>query len=298
MNSLGWLLVSFIISLVFVLVTIIKFKLNPFLSLIIGGIIMGVITGMPLTKISSTLASGFGGTMGSIGIIIVLGVILGQLLHKSGATEEIAGLMLRATGEKNAPLAINLTGYIVSIPVFFDAAFVILVNLVKSLSRKGKIPFITLVTALAIGLITTHAMVIPTPGPLAVAATMGADIGVFLAYSIPVSLIAALVAGACYGTALGKKKEYAEDYANAFADEEDDVNVGRDASPALRRDRYLPHLPAYRYYPCWKYFCPGSDKGFGFADFFRLPKRQEYRPFDRRAGCFCDAPQVCEAGFW
>jgi GntP family gluconate:H+ symporter len=219
MDSLGWLLISFAIALAFVLVTIIRFKVHPFFSLLLGGILMGIITGMPLTKIASTLAGGFGGTMGSIGIIIVLGVILGHLLYKSGATEEIAALLLRATGEKRAPLAINLTGFIVSIPVFFDAAFVILVSLVKSISRKGKIPFITLVTALGVGLITAHAMVIPTPGPLVVVGTLGAHIGVFLAYSLPVALIGALVSGVLYGIALGKKEEYANDFANAFDDE-------------------------------------------------------------------------------
>ncbi|HCX79683.1 MAG TPA: gluconate permease, partial [Firmicutes bacterium] len=162
--SLPLLLVGFVISLLFVLTTIIKFKFHPFLSLLLGGILMGIIGGVPLPKIASTMSSGFGSTMGGIGIIIAWGIVLGILLHKSGCTSQIASMMLRAAGEKRAPLAINLTGYLVSIPVFFDAAFVILISLVKQISRKGKIPFISLVTALAVGLITTHAMVIPTPG--------------------------------------------------------------------------------------------------------------------------------------
>lgn len=244
MNSLAWLLVSFIISLAFVLVTIIKFKLHPFFSLIFGGIIMGLITGMPLTKIASSLSGGFGGTMSGIGIIIVLGVVLGELLHLSGATGEIAATLLRATGEKRAPLAINLTGFIVSIPVFFDAAFVILVNLVKSLSRKGKIPFITLVTALAVGLITTHSMIIPTPGPLAVAGNLGADIGVFLAYSIPVALIGSLVSGVLYAVSLGKRKEYSDDYANAFSEDVGELNTARDTGrPSGGLGIFLIFLP-------------------------------------------------------
>lgn len=244
MNSLAWLIVSFFIALLFVLVTIIKFKMHPFLSLLLGGIIVGICSRMPLVTIASTMSSGFGGTMGSIGIIIVLGIILGQLLHVSGATEEIAALMLRVTGEKRAPLAINLTGYIVSIPVFFDAAFVILVNLVKSLSRKGKIPFITLVTALAVGLITTHAMVIPTPGPLAVAANMGASVGAMLLYGIPVALVGSLIGGVVYGKMLGRKKEYATDYANAFDDVEDSVELSRNTDcPSGGLGIFLIFLP-------------------------------------------------------
>ena len=218
--SLTTLLVVFAIALVFVLVSIIKFNLHPFLSLIIGGLIMGIGTGMPLTDVAGSLTQGFGGTMQGIGIIIILGIGIGHLLHISGATETIAALMLRFTGQKNSPLAVNLTGYIVSIPVFFDAAFVILVNLVKSLSRKGKVPFVTLVTALSVGLIVTHAMVIPTPGPIAVADTMGVNIGWFLLYSIAVSLPASLAGGVFYVKYLGSKKEYAQDFANAFADEE------------------------------------------------------------------------------
>lgn len=218
--SLTTLLVVFAIALVFVLVSIIKFNLHPFLSLIIGGLIMGIGTGMPLTDVVGSLTQGFGGTMQGIGIIIILGVGIGHLLHISGATKEIAALMLRFTGQKNSPLAVNLTAYIVSIPVFFDAAFVILVNLVKSLSRKGKVPFVTLVTSLAVGLIVTHAMVVPTPGPIAVADTMGVNIGWFLLYSIAVSLPASLAGGVFYGKYLGSKKEYAQDFANAFADEE------------------------------------------------------------------------------
>ena len=166
--GLGLLLIVFAVSLVFVLVSIIKFNLHPFLSLLIGGLIMGILAGLPLTQVADGLAAGFGSTMQGIGILIILGVGLGHLLHISGCTSQIAAAMLKLTGQKRAGVAVNLTGYIVSIPVFFDAAFVILVNLVKSLSRKGKIPFVSLVTALSVGLIVTHAMVIPTPGPIAV----------------------------------------------------------------------------------------------------------------------------------
>lgn len=216
--NLGTLLIIFTIALAFVLVSIIKFKMHAFLSLILGGLIMGILAGMKLTDVANGLASGFGSTMEGIGIIIVFGVALGQLLHVSGCTGQIANLMLRMTGKKKTPLAVNLTGYIVSIPVFFDAAFVILINLIKSLSRKGKIPFVTLVTALSVGLITTHALVIPTPGPIAVAGTMGVNIGWFLLYSIIVSLPGSLIGGVIYGKYLGAKKEYSSDFANAFDD--------------------------------------------------------------------------------
>jgi len=242
--SLGILLIIFAISLAFVLLSIIKFKMHPFLSLLIGGLIMGILAGMQLTDVANGLASGFGSTMEGIGIIIVLGIALGELLHVSGCTGQIASLMLRLTGKKKTPLAVNLTGYIVSIPVFFDAAFVILINLIKSLSRKGKVPFVTLVTALSIGLITTHALVIPTPGPLAVAGTMSVNIGWFLLYSIIVSLPASLIGGVLYGKYLGSKDEYALDFANAFDDiDETEENKSDHKLPSGGLGIFLIFLP-------------------------------------------------------
>lgn len=217
--TLGWLVGAFVIALAYVLFTIIKLKMHPFLSLLTGGIIMGFLSKMPLAKIGNLMGSGFGNTLGGIGIIIVWGIVLGNLLHHSGCTEEIAALMLRVTGEKNATTAIALTGYIVSIPVFFDAAFVILINLVKQISRKGKIPFITLVVALANGLIVTHAMVIPTPGPLTVAGEFNVNLGAFFVYGAIASLTGVLVAGVLYAKRLGQSPEYANDFANAFEDE-------------------------------------------------------------------------------
>ena len=145
-TSLSWLLGAFAVAILFVLIAIMGFKVHPFLALLLGSIVMGLCSKMAFNDISAKIASGFGGTLGSIGIIIVLGIVLGELLHQSGCTAQIAGLLLRATGEKRAPLAVNLTGFVVSIPVFFDAAFILLLNLIKQVSRKGRIPFITLVT--------------------------------------------------------------------------------------------------------------------------------------------------------
>ena len=211
--SLTVLLIGFVVALAFVLISIIKFKMHPVLSLLLGGIIMGIIGGMKVGDIASKMASGFGNTLGGIGIVILWGVVLGNLLHKSGCTESIASMMLKATGEKRAPLAISLTGYLVSIPVFFDAAFVILINLVKDLSRKGKISFVTLVTSLAIGLITTHAMVIPTPGPLAVVGALGGNLGAFFVYGAIVALVGVLVSGVLYAKAIGKIPKNSAPYA-------------------------------------------------------------------------------------
>ena len=201
---------AFVISLSFVLVTIIKFKQHPFLALIIGGFVMGGLSGLELLDIVSGITGGFGNTMAGIGILVILGVVLGDVLHKSGCMENIANVLLDKLGKKKTPLAINLTGYIVSIPVFFDAAFVILINLVKALAASTGIPFVTLTMSLAIGLVATHGMVAPTPGPTLVAATMGANLGWFIFYGIIVSIFSSYLGGVVYGRYLGKQKEFKE----------------------------------------------------------------------------------------
>lgn len=204
------LMVIFLIAIAFVLISIIKFKLNPFISLIAIAIITAFLVNMPIDKIASTVTAGFGNTLTGIGIVIGFGIILGEILSEAGATEQIANTLLKRVGMDKAPLAVNLTGIIVSIPVFFDAAFVILISLIKTLSRKTKKPLIVFVTALAVGLISTHALVIPTPGPLAVAGNMKLNIGVFVLYSLIVSIPAALVGGWVYGLFLGRRYKYDE----------------------------------------------------------------------------------------
>ena len=199
------LLVLFVIAVALLLFAIIALKLDAFIALEVVAILTGFMVKMPLADIAKGIATGFGNTMGSIGIVIGLGVILGRILEEAGATEQIANGLLKLTGKKNAPLAVNLTGYLVSIPVFFDAAFVILISLIREISRKTKISFTTFVTALAIGLIVTHAMVIPTPGPVAVAGNMGISMGFFTLYAIIASLPASLIGGWLYGLFLGKK---------------------------------------------------------------------------------------------
>lgn len=201
------LLVIFLVAIAFVLVTILVFKINPFIVLLLGGVLTGFLVGMPIDKIGSTLASGFGGTLTGVGIVIGLGIVLGQILAEAHATDQIANSLVKRVGDKRSPLAINFAGYLIAIPVFFDAAFVIFEPLIRRLSQKTKIPYITYVTSLAVGLIVTHSMVIPTPGPVAVAGNMGVDFGFFVLYSIIVSLPAGLIGGYVFGTYLGKKSK-------------------------------------------------------------------------------------------
>ncbi len=198
------LFVVFVIAIAILLFAILKLKLNPFLALLLAAIATAFMVLMPMKDITGKIVTGFGNTMKGVGIIIGLGIILGKLLAEAYATDQIADSMVNTVGKKNSPLAVNLTGYLTSIPVFFDAAFVILTPLNRQLSRSTNTPYITMLTALAMGLIATHATVIPTPGPVAVAGNMNVDMGIFLMYAIIMSLPASLVGGWIYGRILGK----------------------------------------------------------------------------------------------
>ncbi|ETA80706.1 GntP family permease [Youngiibacter fragilis] len=201
------LLVIFVVAIAALLLSIIKFKANPFLALMGVSILTGLMVRMPLPDIASNISKGFGNTMGGVGIVIGLGIILGQVLAESRAINAIANGMLKTVGSARANLAINISGWLISIPVFQDAAFVIFMPLVRQIQKSTKKPLVALVTALGVGTIASHSMIIPTPGPVAVAGNMGVNIGSFLFYSLIVSLPATLIGGVLYSKFLEKRAD-------------------------------------------------------------------------------------------
>lgn len=184
-----------------------RYKVNAFLVLILASLFYGVLSyltvGTPplldvreanrtVPGIITLIITGFGDTLRSIGIVIVLGVILGYFLEKTGAALVMARTMLRLVGKKNSPLAMAMTGYVVSIPVFCDSGFVILQALNRSLARGAGISLAVMATALSMGLYSTHTLVPPTPGPLAAAANLGADVGLVIILGLVVAIPAML----------------------------------------------------------------------------------------------------------
>ena len=133
------LLLVFLASIALLFVLIIAFKWQPFLALIVATLAVGLATMLPFDEVISTMTGGFGTSLAGVGILIGLGVMFGQLLGSAGAIQKIAQAMLKVTGVKGAPAAVAVTGSLVSIPVFFDAAFIILVNLIRNVSRSAKI---------------------------------------------------------------------------------------------------------------------------------------------------------------
>lgn len=204
MDQVVQAVLALVIALAALLLIAIKTRLGAFIGLIVASLLVGLIMGMPLDKIASTVATGFGTTMTAIGIVIVLGGILSKLLEVTGGARAIAYAFLRAFGRERADVAMAATGYVVSIPVFCDSGFLILNPVAKALSGMTGVSILTIATALAVGLVATHHTVPPTPGPLAVASTVGLDLGVMivsgLIFALPIT-----VAGIVYARHLGKK---------------------------------------------------------------------------------------------
>lgn len=185
-------LIYLAVVIVLLVFATVKFKLHPFLSLIIASLVIGFVTGQESSQLILTITDGFGSTLKSIGFIIAFGTIIGVYLEKSGGAKTMAETVLKIIGEKKSALAMNITGYIVSIPVFCDSGFIILSSLNKALSKRTGIPLAVLAVALGTGLYATHVFVPPTPGPLAAAATLNADIGLVIIYGLFVGLFSAL----------------------------------------------------------------------------------------------------------
>jgi GntP family gluconate:H+ symporter len=177
-----------VLSVVLLLVLISKVRLHAFLALLLVSLVLGIAAGLPLSEVAAQVAAGFGGTMQNIGIVIICGVIIGQILEATGGAQKIAASILKVVGIKRATLATAITGGVVSIPTFCDSGFVILNPVIKALSRSGNIPYMCLVTALMAGLLTTHSLVPPTPGPIAAAGILGADVGTVMLYGLIISI--------------------------------------------------------------------------------------------------------------
>ena len=187
------ILLWFVISIALLILMISKLKVHAFLTLLIISLFFGVCAGIPIHELPTLIASGFGNTMTSIGIVIVCGVVIGTFLEYTGGAQKIADAILKLIGIKRATYATSITGAFVSIPVFCDSGFVILNPIIKGLSRRGRISYASLVVALMAGLLCTHSFIPPTPGPVAAAGLYGAEIGQVMFYGLIVSIPVVIV---------------------------------------------------------------------------------------------------------
>jgi len=182
-----------LISILLIILTTTKWKWHPFLALLFVTVFYGIGTGIPTETILKTINEGFGGTIGSVGIIIIAGLIIGTFLEKSGGAQTLAHFLINLIGEKRIHWAMGLIGYVVSIPVFADSGFIILNPLNKALTKKAGVSLAGTAIALSMGLLCSHTMVPPTPGPIAAAAIINADLGQVILFGLITSLGALMV---------------------------------------------------------------------------------------------------------
>lgn len=181
------LLLGFLLLLIF---SISKWKVHPFIALILVALALGMSLGMGGEKTVEVLLQGFSETLRWIAIIIILGAFIGEVLQETGGAFRISNRIVKGVGEKKLPWAMGFTGYLVSIPVFVDVAYILLQPVTESLAVKSKKPVLYLGLALAAGLTVSHTLIPPTPGPMAVASLLKVDMGNMLMINLIVAACA------------------------------------------------------------------------------------------------------------
>ncbi len=198
------LLILLLGAIAFIVIMTAKVRLHPFLVLLLASLGVGLIAGLPAQQVVSAITGGFGSTLSSIGIVIAAGTIIGFIMEKSGAAVVMANSILKLVGDTRSALAMAFTGGVVSIPVFCASGFVILSPLNRTLAAKSNQSLSVFAIALSMGLYSTHVFVPPTPGPIAAAGTIGADLGTVILLGLVVS-IPTIIAGYLFAKYYGSK---------------------------------------------------------------------------------------------
>ncbi len=186
------LAVNLAISIAIILFLVLKFKINPVISMILASLYMGISCSLGFMDTITSINSGFGSLMTGIGFPIGFGIMMGQILEDSGAAESLAKSILKAFPGKKAPWALGLTAFLVSIPVFFDVTFVILIPLGIAVAKETKRPLAYFAGAIAIGGVSSQTFVPPTPNPLAAATILDFDLSYIIIAGTIVGLAAAV----------------------------------------------------------------------------------------------------------
>ena len=225
------LIIAFVLAIAAMIVAISKLKIHPFLAIMAISLIFGLVGGIPLldakvgdktvSGIATVIGQGFSGTFTSIGIVIILGALIGMILEVTGAAFAMADAIVRIVGKRRPVLAIELMGWVVSIPVFCDSGFVILNPIRKALARRTGASSVAMTVALSAGLYTSHVFIPPTPGPIAAANTLGIGDHLLLVIALGTLVsIPSLVVAYVFAQWVGRRVASSEDEEIADADVE------------------------------------------------------------------------------
>ena len=216
----------FVIAIIVMVFAISKFKIHPFISIMCISLLLGLIAGIPLVDmktadgktvqgLANVIGAGFAGTFTSIGIVIILGALIGSILEKTGAALKLADIIIHLVGKNHPVLAIELMGWVVSIPVFCDSGFVILNPIRKALVNRTAASSVAMTTGLSFGLYISHVFIPPTPGPIAAANTLGIGDNLLLVMGMgALCSVLPLIAGYFFAKYIGSRVR-ADDEADA-----------------------------------------------------------------------------------
>lgn len=205
-------LIVFVAAIVLMLLMISRWKIHPFLSIMLVALVLALLAGIPMPQVPKVIGEGFASTFTSIGIVIILGALIGAILERTGAALTLADAVIRLVGEKRPGLALELMGWIVSIPVFCDSGFVILNPIRKALVKRTGAPSVTLTVCLACGLYIAHVFIPPTPGPIAAAQTLGIGEDLLLLMGLGVvTSVFPLTAGYLYARFIDRRIKETDD---------------------------------------------------------------------------------------
>ena len=203
-SSFPQLIIFLLAGIISIILLTVKFRVHPFFALIIACFVTGLGVQLPVAEILSLIKNGFGDVMAKLAIIIVLGTTIGVLLEKNGSTQVMAASILKLVGEKNSPLALSFTGFIVGLPIFCDSGYIVLNGINESLIKRTGIAAATMSISLASGLYAVHCLIPPHPGATAAAGTLGVDFGKLILYGIVIAIPAMLI-GHWWAVFAGKK---------------------------------------------------------------------------------------------
>ena len=184
----AYMLAVIIVAVVAMILAISKLKIHPFIVMTVIAIAVGLLCGMNTEDVIVKVKTGFGNILASIGIVILAGTIIGTILEKTGAALTMANTILKLVGKERSVLTMGLTGYVTGIPVFCDSGFVILSPISRALAAQSNKSLAVMATALSAGLYATHCLVPPTPGPIAMAGTLNANLGLVIGIGLLISL--------------------------------------------------------------------------------------------------------------
>ena len=202
-------LICLLAGITLIVVLTARYRVHAFFALLISCLVVGLGVGLSLDNVISTAKDGFGNIMKSLGFIIVLGTTLGVVLEYTGSTRVMANYILKKVGERRAPLAMSMTGFIVGMPIFCDSGFIVLSGLNKSLADRSRTPMVIMSVSLATGLYSVHCMIPPHPGAAAAAGVIGVEYGRLILFGIFVAVPAA-IAGHVWARYAGRSTELAD----------------------------------------------------------------------------------------